>query len=201
MQFKIRPYHPADLVSYYSICLKTGDSGKDATELYKNPDLIGHFYAAPYAFLEPEVCFTLTCDESPCGYIIGTKNSVEFSKRCDAEWFPVLRKRYTIPNEDDESLDAKIIRLIHKGQIVKDEVKDYPAHLHIDLLPIAQGQGLGRKIINTFTDRLKELNVPSLHLEVGKRNEGAVAFYERVGFHRIAEYEFSIAFGMHLNKL
>jgi len=68
-------------------------------------------------------------------------------------------------------------------------------------LPIAQGQGLGRKIINTFTDRLKELNVPSLHLEVGKRNEGAVAFYERVGFHRIAEYEFSIAFGMHLNKL
>ena len=196
MQFNIRPYHPADLISYYSICLKTGDSGKDATGMYKDPDLIGHFYAAPYAVIEPDVCFTLTCDGVPCGYIIGTKDSEKFSKCCEIEWFPELRERYILPHEDDESLDAGIVRLIHKGQIVKDEVKEYPAHLHIDLLPVAQGQGLGRKIITTFTDNLKQLNVPALHLEVGKKNEGAVAFYERVGFHRIEEYEYSIAFGM-----
>lgn len=198
MQFEIRPYHPADIVSYYRICLKTANSGKDATELYRDPDLPGHFYTTPYAVLEPDVCFTITCDEIPCGYIIGAKNSVEFFKRCEIEWFPVLRERYTMPTEEDDSLDARIIRLIHKGQIVKDEVKDYPAHLHINLLPVAQGQGLGRKIINTFTDRLKQLSVPSLHLEVGKKNEGAIVFYESVGFHRIVEYEFSIAFGMHL---
>ena len=198
MQFEIRPYHPSDLVSYYRICLMTGDSGKNATGLYKDPDLIGHFYAGPYAVLEPDICFTLTCDENPCGYIIGAKDSIEFSGRCEKEWFPELRKRYSMPPETDDSPDAKIIRLIHKGQVVKEEVKDYPAHLHIDLLPAAQGQGLGRKIINTFTGRLKELNIPALHLEVGKRNEGAVKFYERVGFHRIKEYEYSIAFGMHL---
>lgn len=198
MQFEIRPYHPTDFISYYRICLKTGDSGKDATNLYKDPDLIGHFYAGPYAVLEPDVCFTLTCDDSPCGYIIGAKDSFAFSRRCEEEWFPELRKRYSMPPENDDTPDAKIIRLIHKGQIVKEEVKDFPAHLHIDLLPVAQGQGLGRKIINTFTDRLKELGVPALHLEVGKRNEGAVKFYERVGFHLVKEYEYSIAFGMHL---
>ncbi len=198
MEFQIRPYHPSDFVSYYRICLKTADSGKDGTALYKDPDLIGHFYAGPYAVLEPDICFTLTCDDDPCGYIIGAKDSAAFAGRCEEEWFPELRKRYALPAEDDDSHDAKIIRLIHKGQVVKEEVKDYPAHLHIDLLPIAQGQGLGRKIINTFIDRLKELDVPALHLEVGKRNEGAVKFYERVGFHLVKEYEYSIAFGMRL---
>ncbi|NOX87767.1 MAG: GNAT family N-acetyltransferase, partial [Calditrichaeota bacterium] len=37
-----------------------------------------------------------------------------------------------------------------------------------------------------------------LHLQVGKRNTAAIGFYERVGFHRIIEFEYSIAFGMKL---
>jgi ribosomal protein S18 acetylase RimI-like enzyme len=198
MQSNIRPYHPSDLYMLYRICLLTGKSGQDASALYKDPELIGHFYAAPYAVLNPEVCFVLTCSDKPCGYIIGTTDSERFYRRCESEWFPLLRQRYPLPDSADDSADARIIRLMHLGHVVKPELTGYPAHLHIDLLPQAQGQGLGRNLIHIFIEKLKELGVPALHLEVGKSNPGAISFYERIGFEQIVEYEYSLAFGKRL---
>ena len=60
MSFNIRPYHPSDLPNIYRICLKTAKSGKDGTDLYKYPDLIGNYFAAPYVNFEPELCFIIT---------------------------------------------------------------------------------------------------------------------------------------------
>ena len=196
MEFKIRNYHPSDLSMLYRICLLTANSGKDGSSLFKDPDIVGQFYAAPYAVLEPDLCFVVTADEQPCGYILGTRDSQVFYRHCEKEWFPVLRKRYPLPDERDTSWDARIARLIHTGHKPLEDLLAYPAHLHIDLLPVAQGQGMGRKLMDVFINRLKELSVPALHLQVGKSNSGAVKFYERVGFHIIKEYELSIAFGM-----
>ena len=168
MSSLIRPYHPSDISSYYRICLQTGASGKDATHLYKDADLLGQFYAAPYAVLESDICFTLCCLETPCGYIIGTRNSDQFYQRCETDWFPVLRKRYPLPEPDDTSTDAHIIRLIHQGHQANPDLKAYPAHLHIDILPQGQGKGMGRQLISTFLQRLQEIGTPAVHLQVGK---------------------------------
>jgi ribosomal protein S18 acetylase RimI-like enzyme len=197
-QTQIRNYHPSDLSSLYRICLKTGNSGKDASDLLKNPDLLGHYYAAPYAVLEPDLCFVVVCDGTPCGYILGTRDTVPFCKRCEEEWFPFLRKQYPLPEENDTSYDARIIRLIHKGHWLNEDLAAYPAHLHIDLLPQTQGKGIGRKLIGVFADRLREIGVSALHLQVGKANPGAILFYQRTGFHLIKDYELTMAFGMHL---
>lgn len=198
MNVSIRPYHPSDLSALYRICLKTGNSGTDASQIYTDPDILGHFYAAPYAVLEPDLCFVILLDGKPSGYILGTADSREFRDRCKREWFPPLRFRYPLPDENDDTPDAKIIRRIHEGHQYKEELGAYPAHLHIDLLPETQGMGLGRKLINTFNDVLRNKDVSGVHLEVGKKNEGAMKFYEKVGFQRIIEYEYSIAFGMKL---
>ena len=196
---EIRRYISSDIDSLYSICRRTGDSGNDATKIYNDPKLLGHFYAAPYAVLEPELTFIVTLDGIQSGYILGTKNSEEFRKRSESEWFANLRIKYPFPNKDDISADANIIKLIHKGYILKEELTDYPAHLHVDLLPSTQGKGIGKKIMHVFIGKLKELNIPALHLEVGKKNPEAIGFYKKMGFHQIVEYEHSIGFGMRLN--
>ncbi len=198
MSLVIRPYKKSDLPALYEICLKTGDSGKDATNLYKDSLLIGHFYAAPYAVFHPELTFILAENDKPIGYIIGTNDSQSFYQITEKEWFPPLRGKYPLPKESDSSLDARIIRLIHKGHVPKPELLSYPAHLHIDILPEGQGKGMGRKLIETFRNKLVELKVPALHLEVGKRNTNAIQFYEKTGFKVINEYEYSIAFGIKL---
>ncbi len=198
MQFTIRPYHPSDLVALYRICLLTGDNGNDARQLYRDEELLGHYYVAPYAVLEPDVCFVLLNDGSPCGYILGTRDSDGFRLQTEQEWFPALRARYALPPADDHSRDADMIRHIHAGMHIDPDLVAYPAHLHIDLLPIAQGQGQGRALIQTLLARLRVLHVPGVHLGVGRRNTRAIVFYERVGFQPLRSSADGILYGMQL---
>src|SRR5512146_948733 len=195
MSFVIRPYHASDLCALYRICLRTGAHGTDASPLYRDCELLGHYFAGPYAVLEPDLCFVLAQCGTPCGYVLGTRNTASFSARCEQDWFPVLRARYPRPAEDDQSDDARLIRLIHSGHQVNPDLTAYPAHLHIDLLPLAQGQGWGRQLMCEFRDRLRALAVPAVHLGVGIRNTRALRFYQRAGFHAVKTYEGWIAFG------
>jgi ribosomal protein S18 acetylase RimI-like enzyme len=199
MPFTIRPYHPSDLVALYRVCLQTGDSGNDASQLCRDEELLGHCYVAPYVVLEPDLCFVLLNDGSPCGYILGTRDSQAFRIQTEQDWFAVLRTRYAFPPAEDHSFDADLIRRIYAGARVDPDLAAYPAHLHIDLLPVAQGQGWGRTLMQTFLTRLRALHVPGVHLGVGRRNPGAIAFYERVGFQVIKSTPGGISFGMQLN--
>jgi ribosomal protein S18 acetylase RimI-like enzyme len=110
----------------------------------------------------------------------------------------VLRARYPLPPVEDASLDAGMIREIHHTFQVHPDLAAYQAHLHIDLLPEAQGQGLGRRMIEALLGRMRAAGVPSIHLGVGARNANAIAFYEHVGFHQIKAYPGWIAYGMNL---
>jgi GNAT superfamily N-acetyltransferase len=198
MEFTIRPYHPVDLSALYRICLLTGDHGTDASHLYSDPDLLGHYYAAPYAVYEPDLCFMLLHNGMPCGYILGTRDTTAFYARCEQDWLPRLRERYPMPDTNDTSPNARLIRTIHKKYEPEKDVIEYPAHLHIDLLPVAQGQRLGHKLMQTFLARLRELEVPAVHLGVSKKNPRAVRFYERAGFHKVTESDNGITYGMRL---
>ena len=194
----IRPYHPSDLPQLYRICLETGDSGVDASGLYDDPDLLGHVYAAPYAVLEPDLCFVLTHNGTPVGYILGTADSAEFRRKTETEWFPTLRERYPLDALPENTRDAAMIRLIHAGYRPPENLDAYPAHLHIDLLPVAQGRGWGGKLIERFAEALRAKSVTGVHLGVGKSNTKAVGFYEHVGFTEVLDAGTWLAFGKKL---
>jgi ribosomal protein S18 acetylase RimI-like enzyme len=197
--YTIRPFHLSDLTSLYRICLETLFGGAEAIAGFTDPDLLGHFYAGPYAILEPELCFILTRDGAPAGYILGTADSQAFRARGEREWFPVLREHYPLRPAADRSRDAGMIRLLHRGHSAAVEWADeYPAHLHIDLLRVAQGAGQGRKLMERFLETLRSRAVPGVHLGVGRRNAVAVAFYERIGFQILLETDGTITYGMRL---
>ena len=180
--------------------MQTVDSGADGSHHYADPELVGHYFAGPYAVLEPDLCFILTCAGAPCGYVLGTRDSDRFGRRCEAEWFPILRERYPLPAPEEDSPSAGMIRTIHAGYHSHPDVAAYPAHLHIDLLPHAVGQGNGRRMMERFLCHLRELRVPAVHLGVGKKNERAVAFYQHMGFHIVAEHEWGFFMGLVLGK-
>lgn len=198
MTFAIRDCTPADAPALNVICLKTGDNGADATPIYKDSDLVGLYYASPYAMIEPESCFVLTHDGEPCGYILGAKDTAAFHERCEQEYFPPLRLKYPLPPAADLSHDAWIIRAIHRGIDMNDVFRDYPAHLHIDIMPIAQKQGHGRMLMEAFLARMKANGVPAVHLGVGAKNLNAIAFYEKMGFQRVVTHDTWIGYGIFL---
>lgn len=65
---------------------------------------------------------------------------------------------------------------------------EHPAELHIDLLPVVQGMGLGRRLMDAFLALLRERGVPGVTLGVGGRNTRAVAFYRNLGFEVLREH-------------
>lgn len=180
--YELRRLRAAEDAALYDICLATADAGGDASALYRDPRLPGEVFAGPYAALEPESCFVLVDGEGLCGYVVGTTDTAAFAERCERDWYPALRGRYALPDAADASRDARIVRLIHAGCRPDPALADYPAHLHMNLLPRAQGRGLGRMLLERFLDHLRERGVRGVHLQTGPDNPRACRFYERAGF-------------------
>ena len=180
----IRPFHASDLPALYRICLLTGDASADATDQYRDPDLLGHVYAGPYPVADPGLSFVVVDELGVCGYIIATADTYRFQRWLESSWFPVLRAQNPLVEDPgDGTKDHVLIRTIHEStpQDLPLYTK-YPAHMHIDLLPRAQRRGLGRRLIETLSDALRERGIHGLHLGVDQRNTGGIAFYDRIGF-------------------
>lgn len=183
----------------YRVCLLTGDAGTDATPVYRDPDLLGHVYAAPYPVADPTLTWVVTDDEGVAGYVVGTADSQAFARWQESAWWPPLRERYPRRPEVAGYRDHELLGTVHDGARHDPAVTDrYPAHLHIDLLPRAQGRGLGRTLIETLAGALRERGVPGLHLGVAEQNAGAIAFYDRVGFRQVQAHPWGRTLGMDL---
>ncbi|MFE3447380.1 GNAT family N-acetyltransferase [Nonomuraea sp. NPDC059194] len=183
---EIRPFQPYDLPGMYRVCLQTGDSGKDATSLYHDPDLLAHIYAGPYPIADPALSFVAVDQRGVLGYIIATADTLAFEHWMEEHWWPGLRARYPrtmAADPGDGTQDWWCVQRIHDAGPTPDELYDrYPAHLHIDILPRGQGAGLGRQLMKTLLDALRVRRVPGVHLGVGAGNPGAFAFYQAMGF-------------------
>jgi ribosomal protein S18 acetylase RimI-like enzyme len=190
--FKIRPYKKKDFESVYEVCLKTGDAGRDATHLYKDPKALGHLYVGPYVTLEPSLAFVLEDALGVCGYVLGAFDTKTFYMRFIKEWLPPLQKLYPEPQSDPKTwtCDERIYHEIHHPDIKNYLVLEpYPSHLHIDLLTRAQGQGNGRRMMNTLLEALKARGSRAVFLAMHPENKRAFVFYQKMGFHVIEEAE------------
>jgi ribosomal protein S18 acetylase RimI-like enzyme len=196
----IRPYRPPDHDAVYDICRRTGAAGGDATPLLRDPDLLGHVYAGPYVALEPGLAFVVEDDRGVAGYVLGAADTMAFEGRLEREWWPEMRRRY--PHYDtgpDALLDDLLIALMHApARAPADLVAAYPSHLHIDLLPRLQGQGWGRRLIDTMTESLRAAGSGGVHLGVATANTRAQAFYRALGFTELSDDGITVTFAMRL---
>jgi hypothetical protein len=197
--FNIRSYHSSDNDQVYNICLQTGDSGKDATKLFNDPVVLGHIYAGPYMEYEPQSVFILNDDSGICGYILGTMNSNAFYDWMNKDWLPVIRKNYNQPIGESStwSRTEKTINILFQPMNNK-LFTDFPAHLHIDLLPRAQGKGQGTLMMDHYILHLKKNNISGVHLELGITNERAFNFYSKYGMDELERDDDSIYMGLYI---
>ena len=115
------------------------------------------------------------------------------------EWWPQRGARWPKPEVERTRQDGTLIYAYSRRGGSEPYGAEYPAHLHIDLLPELQGQGWGRRLIETLIAALRERGVSGLHLVASSDNAGAIAFYPRVGFTAIPSHAGVQAFGMHLS--
>lgn len=186
-KFRIRHATEADHEALKLVCLKTGDAGADAADREDDPDLLGLIYAVPYQVLEPDFAFVIEDDEGVCGYVLGARNTKDFAEKYIENWLPPLQARLMDPGPDESKWNGSdwARRAIHHPpELNHPDLAATPAHGHIDLLPRAQGRGVGRKALEHLMRALGRTGVSGMHLGVAPSNARAIAFYEKLGFSR-----------------
>jgi ribosomal protein S18 acetylase RimI-like enzyme len=189
-QFAIRPARPEDQSGAYYVCLKTGDFGKDGEPFYReDPDALGRIFVGPYLVFEPELSLILEDEQGICGYAFGAFDSRSFYNRYETEWRPKLCTQFPEPQGDPSQWSrSEMVHswYHHPDYFMPEPYATYPSHLHIDLLPRAQGQGIGRRMMEQVMDKLRQLGSPGAHLGVSMMNEPAYGFYLKLGFKDLA---------------
>jgi ribosomal protein S18 acetylase RimI-like enzyme len=183
MAVRIRRYEDGDHDAVYDICVRTADAGGDARGKYSSDDLMPDLFAGPYVFLEPRFAFVLDDGDRAVGYVIGTPDTAAFARAYRERWIPRLADRYQVPPDPPVTPDEAMLALHYwPERLLWSELAKYPAHLHIDLLPGFQGNGYGRKLIDTFCASVADAGAVGVHVCVVSENTKALGFYERIGF-------------------
>lgn len=185
----IRQARPGDGPGAYAVCLKTGNHGQDGEALYADdPDALGRIFVGPYLSFEPDLSLVLEDAEGLCGYTLGALDSRAFYDRYEREWRPQLCARHPEPEGDPGRwTPAERVHYTyhHPDYYCPEPYARYPSHLHIDLLPRAQGRGWGRRMMAGLMDRLRERGSPGVHLGVSALNARARRFYQQLGFEEL----------------
>jgi ribosomal protein S18 acetylase RimI-like enzyme len=185
----IRAARAGDEPGAFRVCLETGDHGQDAQALYReDPDALGRIYVGPYLAFETELSLMLEDDQGICGYALAARDSRAFYARYEADWRPRLCERFPAPDGDPRGW-TPVQRVYHSyhhpDYFCPDPYESYPAHLHIDLLPRAQGLGYGRRMIEQVLAMLGRRGCPGTHLGLSALNTRAFGFYQHLGFHEL----------------
>ena len=200
MTTNIRDYQPGDEPGAYYVCMKTGDHGKDGEPFYTaDSDALGRIYVGPYLKFAPELALILKDDTGVCGYALAVLDSRAFFDRYEREWRPHLCESIPCPSGDSTSwsrLESVYDLYYHPDYFCPDPYEQYPSHLHIDLLPRAQGQGHGRQMIEQLLERLRSQDSPGVHLGMSVVNDDAYGFYVALGFRELVRHEDAIYMGM-----
>lgn len=184
--FLLRNARPGDEPGAYHVCLKTGDFGQDGEPFYReDPDALGRIFVGPYLAFEPELAVILEDAGGICGYALGAFDSRAFYDRYEREWRPKLVAHFPLPAGDPSTWTRvqQVHAWYHRPDYFTPEpYAAYPSHLHIDLLPRAQGRGWGRRMLEEVMRRLRERGSPGAHLGVSLLNTPAMGFYRKLGF-------------------
>ena len=182
----IRKYQEKDKERLREICIKTS---RLPIETEAQRQYLYLMYNDYYTEVEGENCF-VAADENDVavGYILCAENFSKYSK--------VFRKLY-LPEIKKLGMNFYFMAI---GEMAAHFLysKKYPAHLHIDILDVCQGQGVGTRLMNELKNHLKSKNVPALMLSCGGDNTMAVKFYKKNSFKVVKNLAGSYIMGIDL---
>lgn len=166
----IRKFKEKDKENLHRICIETSSL---PTETEKERKFLTLMYNDYYTEAEPDNCIVATNEEDEAvGYVICAENFDRYYK--------IFTKIY-LPEIKELGISYFVASL---GEIMLHRAfsKKYPAHLHIDILPVCQGKGVGSALINELKYSLAEKDIHSVMLSCGLSNTRAIKFYKKNGF-------------------
>jgi ribosomal protein S18 acetylase RimI-like enzyme len=126
------------------------------------------------------------------GYIIGTDDTQRYERTfaCRMYWCIALRLLLVSWWRYPESFKLVLYWLFtYETKSIEHLYFEYPAHLHINVMPGCQRYGIGENLIRMFVDNMASKNIYGIHLGTSNFNYKALPFYRKNGFEIIFEKE------------
>ena len=183
---RVAPYTPEHKEEMHAICLATASERARIDPVHQQFTLA--MYCDPY--LEHGLAFMLLDDDGVArGYTLGCEDYATWPE----VFAPYAAKIRSLSAEHAERMEGEMAAFA----AVADE---YPAHLHIDIMPGYAGKGSGRMLIEALLDKMRADGVKGIAFGVAPTNANAIGFYTHMGFTRLEEEgEPGYTFAMRLN--
>ncbi|MBQ8504110.1 MAG: GNAT family N-acetyltransferase [Clostridia bacterium] len=172
----IRKYEPKDKENLVKVLYETSSLPIETEAQRKFLELMFNDY---YTETEPDCCFVAANeDDEAVGYIICARDFDTYAKNF---------KNFYLPEIKELGFGFYTMAL---GEIFIHKLisKKYPAHLHIDILDVCQGQGVGTRLVSALSEYLGSTGTHGLMLSCGMKNTKAVKFYKKNNFKIIMNF-------------
>lgn len=169
MAVTVRSYKYKDKDNVRKICLETSEMDKSTKG---KCDFITTLYCDYYIEREPHNCFVAVNEnDEAIGYILCSTDYYSFKNDIKTDYISKLKL-------------SPYSRLLALGDVFISGLfkKNFPAHLHIDILDAYQRQGIGHLLMDALIFHLKHNNIKGVMLCAGSGNTKGISFYKKYGF-------------------
>lgn len=192
MDFTVRKYTEADLQGVRDIY---GDDEFARPRLEQKFPRMKEYLADEvsyyYTHYEPESVFVAEVEGQIVGALLGAKDTPRQEKYTAEKIKPYLRKRclsgaYGWPIW----LYAAVLTDLAGRSLKTPEVdlRQYPAHLHIGILPAWRRKGIGVALMDRYAGYLRQNGIPGYHLYAASFHPLGVAFYRKLGLEDLGQF-------------
>ena len=185
----VRGYGPEDRAAVREICHVTGYMGEPADWFWRDRESFADMFSGYYTDREPESASVVEVNGVVSGYLLGCVDSSRAWNPGAVAGRHIVRRGIAFRRGTAGTIwrtvaDGIGTLALHRQEMHELEFADarYPAHLHIDLLPLARGLGAGGQLMRRWLGHLRELGVPGCHLQTMAENAPAIAFFTSCGF-------------------
>ena len=189
MAITIRAYRLDDRDAVRHICYQTGYMGSPIAPQWADEPSFANLFTSYYTDNEPQSTIVAERNGIVVGYLLGCRDT-EQSTRPSRIFLQQVVTRLIAFRPGTAGFVRRSIGDTATGLLRHEMMEDrfidsrWPAHLHINLLPEARGQGGGTKLVRRWLDQLERDGVSGCHLETVAENVDAIAFFASCGFER-----------------
>ncbi len=197
--FFVRSYRKTDLPAIRVIY---GDDEFARPALLRTYPRLGEYLADEaayyYTHFEPESLFVAEVQGTVVGALLGAVETSRYEQFYTRQVQPYLLMRCLSGAYGWPAWAPAIWRTELAGRNLQTppvDLRQYPAHLHIGILPVWRRKGLGSALMTAYTDYLRAKAIPGYHLYAASFHPLGIPFYRKLGLEQLGQFDWRLHTG------